>query len=196
MAELPAAEPAAVGGPPVRYTTYYTQRFQGEDGNRVLYFLQDESKTTATLAVAGHDPRGTGHFTYISTPEMQGVAPPLKCTNRCKSAAPPVHDRREVWFTWRVAAGHKRSHADTYAACVLLAGRACWHGWMASARSLALLLKEQRCRTSCSANCRAPDTAARGSPPSDGQQTALLRGLRRGERRAVTTRAACPTKSS
>ena len=74
---------SSAAGPQVQYTTYYTQRFQGEDGNRVLYFLQDDSKTTTTLAVAGHDPRGTGHFTYISTPEMQGVAPALKCTNRC-----------------------------------------------------------------------------------------------------------------
>jgi len=81
--QLPAPEPAPAAGPPVQYTTYYTQRFQGEDGNRVLYFLQDDSKATSTLAVAGHDPRGTGHFTYLSTPEMQDAAPPLKCTNRC-----------------------------------------------------------------------------------------------------------------
>ena len=49
----------------------------------MLYFLQDDSKAKSTLAAAGHDPRGTGHFTYLSTPEMQDAAPPLKCTNRC-----------------------------------------------------------------------------------------------------------------
>ena len=60
-----------------------------DGGNHVVFWVIDE-EGNSVMAVQGHDPRGTGHFTYVNTPEMERVAPPLKCTNRYAPIPPSV----------------------------------------------------------------------------------------------------------
>lgn len=75
----PAPPPA---GPRPKFVSHTHKRVQDrEGGNHVVYWVTDE-QGESVAAVSGHDPRGTGHFIYVNTPEMVGVAPPLKCTNR------------------------------------------------------------------------------------------------------------------
>ena len=55
--------------------------------DHLIILLQDTSGQSH-LAVIGTDPRGSGHFTYVSEPDLMNVlnfeVQPLKCTNRCE----------------------------------------------------------------------------------------------------------------
>ena len=98
----------------------------------MLYFLQDESKATCTLAVAGHDPRGTGHFTYLSTPEMQDVAPPLKCTNRCGPLATCFCVTNVPGARTSIHVPGARTSIQNCSKCLCVGGRAGVLAWLES----------------------------------------------------------------
>jgi hypothetical protein len=93
----------------------YPQLFTEHAYHHLLLYLQDKTGHSH-LAVVGTDPRGSGHFTYVSAPNLVDALKyepqPLKCTNRCKWVA-------MIWCMIQYADGKSSgAHTDVWCYCV------------------------------------------------------------------------------